>query len=267
MRGSSSVFAERFASRTHALLASRGDAQRAVGQAKYLKNVVQCHGIQSAQIDECLKELLRAKPMPIPDDSEAYWTTCGHLLQSTYSEEKEVGIRLLAMRAAKLEGSGGLSAAQLLGFSAAFDRGVNNWATCDSFCGRVVRPMLETRQRRGVDANDVLGVLSEWNLQQHNPWRQRASCVALVIPARRGWFVESGFSHALGAVRRSDDRFVQLGAGWLMRELSTVDKERAVSSLRKDHAHWSREALRYAIEKLSEREREEMLRYAPSGAG
>mmetsp|Transcript_65001 Transcript_65001/g.209382 ORF Transcript_65001/g.209382 Transcript_65001/m.209382 type:complete len:286 (-) Transcript_65001:92-949(-) len=266
MRGSSSAFAERFASRTHVLLASCGDAQRAVGQAKYLKNVVRCHGIQSAGIDECLKQLLRTKPLEIPDDSEAHWTTCGHLLKSAYFEEKEVGIRLLKTRATKLEADGGLSATQLLGFSAAFDRGVKTWATCDSFCNRVVKPMLETRQRRGISAKDVLDVLSAWNVQQQSPWRQRASCVALVIPARRGWFVETGFSHAEQAVRRSDDRFVQLGAGWLMRELTTVDKKRALASLRRDHPHWSREAVRYAIEKLSAHDRQEVLQYVPPGA-
>jgi 3-methyladenine DNA glycosylase AlkD len=49
---------------------------------------------------------------------------------------------------------------------------------------------------------------------------------------------------------RNRDRFVQLGMGWVLRELSLADREEVLRFLAQHYRRINREALRYAIDKL-----------------
>ncbi|KAL1504463.1 hypothetical protein AB1Y20_010868 [Prymnesium parvum] len=244
-------------SHSQRLLQSRAIEANAAQMFAYFKGVVQVHGVKSPAIDACVRELLLMDDL-LPPDTSSYWGICAAHLRSAHLEEKEMGVRLLGTRTRVK--SDLPTSAQLRAFSPSFDEGVNNWATCDSFCGRVLKPMLQAEWRAPQGhTRGTLDVLSEWN-GDDSLWRQRASCVALVLPARQGMFIERSFEHAERLVRRTDERFAQLGAGWLMRELTVVAKERALQSLERDGAqHWSREGMRYAVEKLSVSERQKML--------
>jgi 3-methyladenine DNA glycosylase AlkD len=60
-------------------------------------------------------------------------------------------------------------------------------------------------------------------------------------------------------VVKNPERFAQLGVGWVLRELSVVDRPRMLRFLSDHHAELSREGLRYAVEKLPPKLRAELL--------
>lgn len=240
------------------ILQAHALAENAEAMNSYFKGVVKCHGVRSAVIDVCLQQLLKEHPHLIPSDPAQYWDACGALIESEYGEEKELGVRLLARKVKQKADK--LTPAALRDFTPTVYRGVNNWSTCDSFCSRVLRPMLEDEWHARGEKSTTLAVLTDWN-KGDSLWQQRASCVALVIPARHGMFIKQSFEHVERAVESSDERFVQLGAGWLMRELTVVSKDRAIQSLLNNgRLHWSREGLRYAVEKLKPEERQRILK-------
>jgi hypothetical protein len=49
-----------------------------------------------------------------------------------------------------------------------------------------------------------------------------------------------------------DERFNQLGLGWLLREMSVVDRKGVGKFIRDNYGSFIREGLRYAIEKFPE---------------
>ena len=49
---------------------------------------------------------------------------------------------------------------------------------------------------------------------------------------------------------KNDERFVQLGLGWVLRELYLADRDLVLSFLAAHYGELSREGLRYAIEKM-----------------
>lgn len=58
-----------------------------------------------------------------------------------------------------------------------------------------------------------------------------------------------------------DERFNQLGSGWLMRNLTVSNRERAIKFIEENYDNYIRESLRYAIEKLDKTERNRLLNY------
>ena len=141
-----------------------------------------------------------------------------------------------------------------------------------SFCTRVTKVMLEQRMKHNIDTTPIIKVLTKWNRSkihtcnnnntaQITNWKQRASCVTFVCLVRRQWFVETCYDFITHAIHHSKERFVQLGSGWLMRELSTINPNRTIKLLYKDYNLWSREGLRYAIEKLNAKDKKQILNY------
>jgi 3-methyladenine DNA glycosylase AlkD len=62
-------------------------------------------------------------------------------------------------------------------------------------------------------------------------------------------------------VIRNEHRFPQLGAGWLLRELSVADENAVIEFIKENYNLFSREGLRYAIEKMDTGLRKELLSY------
>jgi len=92
-------------------------------------------------------------------------------------------------------------------------------------------------------------------------WLQRASCVAFVNLVKHGDKAPNfkGFMKMLNdtceKTIKNLERFVQLGTGWLLRIIGTVDKKQLTDFLERNMSHFSREGLSYAVEKLKPEER------------
>jgi 3-methyladenine DNA glycosylase AlkD len=199
-----------------------------------MRGTVKCHGLQQPQLLQVYRESLEGPLARVGDAGRAQLGLT--LLRSEFGEEKEFGALLLSRSHAAL-GDGALPA-----LATALDEHVTNWATCDSLCGKVLRDIVRA-DVRSADA------VADWSLASERPWRQRASCVAFVTLARHGQHNERVL-RACARTVRNPHRFVQLGTGWVLRELWLADAAAVEGFLRANFAHWTREGLRYAVEKM-----------------
>jgi 3-methyladenine DNA glycosylase AlkD len=120
---------------------------------------------------------------------------------------------------------------------------VSNWATCDTLCNHTVGDYLERFPYHIED-------LKRWAVSS-NRWLRRASVVSLILPARKGLFLEEVF--ALSDILLTDgDDLVQKGYGWLLKEASKSHQDKVFSYIMERKDRMPRTALRYAIEKMPE---------------
>jgi len=238
-----------------AKLKAQGDPTRAREQERYMKHVVRCHGLRMKDVDEFFKtESLLCRGQEETEDGGALALL---LLQSEYQEEKELGIRLWKLGDEELRAS-------------VFEKGlVTGWAICDSACSRILREGCKKdsgwRER-----------VSRWGTGATNLWTVRASCVAFICTLNDEVCRTAALVAADYAISNSpfkQERFVQLGIGWLVREIGVVDAGQANHFIRQHLGLFSAEGLRYATEKLSPTERDiwrgdwKQLNGAPKGDG
>jgi 3-methyladenine DNA glycosylase AlkD len=222
----------RFGATVYALLSSRADPVVRRNYEWYFQGAVRFIGLKTPEIRKVTREVepqLRSRPVA---DLVA---ECFRLLRSPYAEEKHVAIALLGRNVHCLP-PGFLAA-----FEPVFDATVHDWGACDHIASRILRQRLVASPR---DRARVVG----WRLASH-PWRQRAAAVAFVHEARHGRYTREILT-VCGALVRNPDRFVQLGMGWVLRELSQADRARTLRFLAVHYPRINREALRYAVEKL-----------------
>jgi 3-methyladenine DNA glycosylase AlkD len=199
---------------------------------RYFKNAVKLVGVRSPDVKKVFREtfpLLATRPL------EEIVEQAFLLLGSEYLEEKQIGISVLSRIEKKL------SSDFIALLEPVFDQSVYDWATCDTLSGRVLRYII----RRDDEARKRIVGWSKANYL----WRQRSSAVAFVNEARHGQYNDDILSICRSIVDNRE-RFVQLGMGWVLRELSLADRDLALGFLAAHYPKISREGLRYAIEKM-----------------
>jgi 3-methyladenine DNA glycosylase AlkD len=78
---------------------------------------------------------------------------------------------------------------------------------------------------------------------------KRASAVSLIVPARKGKFLQDIFD--IATILHSDpDDMVQKGYGWMLKASSQAHQEHVFNYVMKMKSTMPRTALRYAIEKM-----------------
>jgi 3-methyladenine DNA glycosylase AlkD len=118
---------------------------------------------------------------------------------------------------------------------------VSNWATCDTLCNHSVGTLIEMYP-------PLLSGLKEW-AKSSNRWVKRASSVSLIVPARRGMFLDDIFE--IADILHSDiDDMVQKGYGWMLKAASQAHQGRVFDYVMSKKATMPRTSLRYAIEKM-----------------
>ena len=78
---------------------------------------------------------------------------------------------------------------------------------------------------------------------------RRASSVSLIIPARKGLFLDAIFEIADNLLLDKDD-LVQKGYGWMLKAASESHQQEVFDYVMKNKFKMPRTALRYAIEKM-----------------
>ena len=126
-----------------------------------------------------------------------------------------------------------------------FDRWVNNyvsnWASCDTLCNHSVGTLVEMYPA-------LLLKLREW-AGSENRWVKRASSVSLIVPARKGNFIDDILE--IADILHSDgDDMVQKGYGWMLKAASQAHQKKVFDYVMSRKATMPRTALRYAIEKM-----------------
>jgi 3-methyladenine DNA glycosylase AlkD len=121
------------------------------------------------------------------------------------------------------------------------DKFVTNWASCDTFCNHTVgEPVMKFRSWTSD--------LKRW-AKSKNRWLKRGAAVSLIIPARKGLFLEEIFAIAETVLTDKDD-MVQKGYGWMLKEASKEHQGEIYDFVIAHKSVMPRTALRYAIEKM-----------------
>jgi len=121
------------------------------------------------------------------------------------------------------------------------DKYVTNWASCDTFCNHTVGEFIMMYPK-------YIATLKKW-AKSSNRWMKRASTVSLIIPARKGMFLEDIFEIADTLLLDPDD-MVQKGYGWMLKVASQSHEKEVFDYVMKHKSNMPRTALRYAIEKM-----------------
>jgi 3-methyladenine DNA glycosylase AlkD len=82
-----------------------------------------------------------------------------------------------------------------------------------------------------------------------NRWLKRASAVSLIIPAKKGLFINEIFTISDHLLTDKDD-MVQKGYGWMLKEAYKQHQDAVYQYVLKHRRDMPRTALRYAIEKM-----------------
>jgi 3-methyladenine DNA glycosylase AlkD len=118
---------------------------------------------------------------------------------------------------------------------------INNWAKCDTLCNHTVGAIVEQYPQ-------YLANLKQW-AKSDNRWVKRAAAVTLIIPAKRGKFLDDIFEIADILLLDKDD-LVQKGYGWMLKDAGIKHREAIFDYVMKNKKVMPRTALRYAIERL-----------------
>ena len=118
---------------------------------------------------------------------------------------------------------------------------VTNWAACDTLCNHTIGDFVEKYP-------EYISSLKKWALSE-NRWMRRASAVTLIIPARRGLFLEDIFEIA-DLLHDDTDDLVQKGYGWMLKSASQAHEKKVFDYVMSKKDTMPRTALRYAIEKM-----------------
>lgn len=163
------------------------------------------------------------------------WQLCEELWKSGYTEESYIACNIsYYMRENYREEDFGI-------FSRWLNNYVNNWASCDTLCNHTVGTFVEMYPH-------YVAELKKWTFSE-NRWVKRAAAVTLIIPARKGLFLDDIFEIADSLLLDKDD-LVQKGYGWMLKAASEASQKEVYDYVMSKKNIMPRTALRYAIEKM-----------------
>ena len=128
---------------------------------------------------------------------------------------------------------------------------VTNWASCDTLCNHAIGNFIEKYP-------DHISNLKEWT-KSKNRWVRRGAATTLILPARKGLFLEDVLEISSMLIDDKDD-LVQKGYGWLLKESSKKHQEEVFNYVMMNKTVMPRTALRYAIEKMPDELRKEAMK-------
>lgn len=223
---------------------------------KYLKQAIPFRGVKMGDIRSALHVWLKDEAIADRLSLDEQVALALSLMRQKHADDKLAGILYLQE---VLLPAGGLDwPRDLPRFAVLFQDGyIFDWNTCDWFCVKVLGPLVE---RYGEPCAQAIAA---WR-QADNLWQRRAAGVAFVNLAKHGDNNFPGFVDLLlevcAATVQSPERFAQTGTGWVLRELSLADPERVLNFVETYYACFSREGLRYALEKMPAETKAEFLK-------
>jgi 3-methyladenine DNA glycosylase AlkD len=170
---------------------------------------------------------------------------CEELYRSGVTEEATVAALWLPNLADVFEPS------DLEMFRNWIEKYVDNWAKCDTLCNHTIGSLVEKFPAYAAE-------LKSW-AKSGNRWLRRAAAVTLIIPAKRGDFLQEAFDISSVLLRDEDD-MVQKGYGWLLKEESRMHQQQVFDFVKKNKQNMPRTALRYAIELMPKKLKAQLMR-------
>ena len=189
------------------VLIKNADEKTRLSGERFFKEDVKLYGIKSANVSRISKEHYKN----ITDKSKSQiFSLCNELWKSGYMEESFVACNWAYNVRKQFEPD------DFDIFEKWVSTYVGNWASCDTLCNHTVGTFVEMYP-------EYLSGLKKW-AQSKNRWVKRASAVSLILPARRGKFLEDIF--IIADILHSDkDDMVQKGYGWMLKAASEAHQK------------------------------------------
>lgn len=218
------------------LLRDAGTAEVRESSRRFFKDSqkIKFHGVKSAEVRKIAKQGLAALKGV---DKETLFGLCEELWKSGFLEEGGVACEWAHAQRKHFVPS------DLSVFGRWIERYIDNWASCDTLCNHTVGDLVTMYPK-------LVGELLHWTASP-NRWKKRAAAVSLIIPARKGLFLENVLAIADRLLGSPDD-MVQKGYGWALKAAGEAHPDVVYSYLVKNHEVMPRTAFRYALEKLPE---------------
>ena len=198
----------------------------------FFKEKIMYHGVKVPLVNKISKEFFTSiKELP----KNEIFSLCEALWKSGYSEESYIACNWSYYIHTQYQPE------DFAVFEKWVNSYVNNWASCDTLCNHTVGTFLEMYP-------DYISRLKEW-ARSDNRWTKRAAAVTLIIPARKGLFLQDIFEIADILLYDPDD-LVQKGYGWMLKAASEAHPEEVFDYVMSKKATMPRTSLRYAIEKM-----------------
>ncbi len=223
-------------------LAVQGNEEAKKSFQRFFKNEVRCYGIKTGIVVKLAKEhwkTVRTK------DKYRIFELCEELYRSGYCEEAFI----VSTWVPNLNGQ--YDPGDLDIFRGWIETYITNWATCDGFCNHSVGSLIERFPEK-------MGDLYQW-AESENLWLRRASAVSLIVPAKKGRFLEESFRIA-DILHADPEDMVQKGYGWLLKEASRLHQDEVFDYVMQNRRTMPRTALRYAIELMPREMRAEAMK-------
>ncbi|MFC1733057.1 DNA alkylation repair protein [candidate division KSB1 bacterium] len=132
-----------------------------------------------------------------------------------------------------------------------FLKDVDNWALSDWICS-VLAEILAKNPKKYDD-------LMKWTSSK-NPWLRRAAAVTLAVGVKKGVKIPLNKQLKLSDKLMLDDHyFVQMGVGWMLRDLAIKHKNAILARLRKWKGKSSQVIIRRTVERVNKKERSEFV--------
>jgi len=213
-------------------LTSNADEQTRISGERYFREEVRLYGVKSAISEKLAREYFKEiKDKP----KNEIFRMCEELWGSGYLEEAGIACNWSYYLHKKYEPE------DFAVFEKWINKYVSNWAACDTLCNHSVGMLLEMYPGKIEDIKRM--ALSR------NRWAKRASAVSLIIPARKGMFLNDIFAIADMLLTDTDD-MVRKGYGWMLKAASQAHQIEVFEFVMKNKEVMPRTSLRYAIEKM-----------------
>jgi 3-methyladenine DNA glycosylase AlkD len=222
-------------------LKANADEKTRKSAQRFFKEEVTCYGVKTGTVRVIAKKHWNEAKL---FSKEKIFAVCEELYRSDYMEEAFVVAFWLPNLVEQL------APADLAVFKAWIERYVNNWAKCDAFCNHTVGGLVEKHP-------ESVSEVKSW-AKAENRWLKRAAAVSLIVPAKKGKFLQECLEIS-DTLLSDDDDMVQKGYGWLLKEASRKHQKEVFSYVLKNRNVMPRTALRYAIELLPKEQRKEAM--------
>lgn len=230
-KGGAAVPADVLAALREDLRQSADEATRRTFQ-RFFRETVTCYGVKTPVARQIARRYFHALEQ---GEKKAVFALCEELFHSDYCEEAFIAAEWAYRVRDAYEPT------DFFVFEAWIGRYVNTWAKCDTLCNHAVGSFIERFP-------ECIPELKGWT-GSPNRWLRRASAVTMVIPARKGLFLEDILDIA-GRLLCDRDDLVQKGYGWMLKEAGKAHPEEVFRFVMEHRKDMPRTALRYAIEKM-----------------
>lgn len=209
---------------------------------RFFKEEVKFYGVKTSEVNKIGKKYF---PEIKNESKEAVFALCEELWKSGYNEEAFIACQWSYNFCKNYQPE------DFRIFENWVKNYVSNWAACDTLCNHTVGDFLQIYPQ-------FMPELKKWAVSS-NRWVRRAAAVSLIVPARKGKFLNEILEIATILLTDKED-MVQKGYGWMLKASSEANLQPIFDFVMQNKSVMPRTALRYAIEKMPKTMKEEAMK-------